>query len=291
MSNLSIRMINLHTFSLVQTFFSMLTIEWTVFEILTSSNVMPVLRRANVSLFININDLNCISSSGIFTDHRHVDVHFAFNLLNCSPYTKVTPCIPRGNRFHSREIVGATFVVNHWSPRSEWLIDSDPFSRGLHYYHHMWYTLPWTFDEFFHEYIPYRWITKVQVFEIPSHNTTAMAQLSLRTSDAAGQTLPSPIFLLPHVALSNYIETLHLSYYNRPINIHLSALRHATSSLRDFGFYFRRKFSSLDDDMKTTFEDHTKFIKQLCDQILLLCLDKQLHYSIEDDGCGLTMWF
>ncbi|CAF1388268.1 unnamed protein product [Rotaria sordida] len=192
MSNLSIRMINSHTFSLVQTFFSMLTIEWTVFEILTSSNVMPVLRRANVSLFININDLNCISSSGIFTDHRHVDVHFAFNLLNCPPYTKVTPCIPRGNRFHSREIVGATFVVNHWSPRSEWLIDSDPF---------------------------------------------------------------------------------------------------ATSSLRDFGFYFRRKFSSLDDDMKTTFEDHTKFIKQLCDQILLLCLDKQLHYSIEDDGCGLTMWF
>jgi hypothetical protein len=63
----------------------------------------------------------------------------------------------------------------------------------------------------------------------------------------------------------------------------------ATSLLRDFGFYFRRKFSSLDDDMKTAFEDHTKFIKQLCDQILLLCVDKQLYYSIEDDGCGLTM--
>ncbi|CAF4166576.1 unnamed protein product, partial [Rotaria magnacalcarata] len=69
MYNLSIRMINLHTFSLVQTFFSMLTIEWAVFEILTSSSVMPVLRRANVSLFININDINRIGSSGIFTDH------------------------------------------------------------------------------------------------------------------------------------------------------------------------------------------------------------------------------
>ncbi|CAF3056610.1 unnamed protein product [Rotaria sp. Silwood2] len=367
MSNLSIRMINLHTFSLVQTFFSLLTIEWTVFEILTSSNVMPVLRRANVSLFININHLSCISSSGIFTDHRHVDVHFAFNLLNCPHNIKVTPYIPRGNRFHSREIVGATFVVNRWSPRSEWLIDSDPFSRGRHYYHHMWYTLPWAFDEFFHEYIPYRWITKVQVFEIPSHDTTAMDQSSLRTSDAAGQTWPTLLSYLPHVALSNYIETLHLSFYNRPIHIHLSTLRHitllnsvnclnyfssfpttirsihilvchtfpncmlpnwsvilhflsilpelsslrvtmydllktiddkncqiiakTTSLLRDFGFYFRRKFSSLDDDMKTTFEDHTKFIKQLCDEILLLCLDKQLYYSIEDDGCGLTMWF
>lgn len=88
----------------------------------------------------------------------------------------------------------------------------------------MWYTVPWTFDEFFHEYIPYTWITKVRVFEIPSHNTTAMDQSSLRTLDAAGQTLPSPIFFLPHVALSNYIETLHLSYYNKPICIHLSAI-------------------------------------------------------------------
>ncbi|CAF1582923.1 unnamed protein product [Rotaria sp. Silwood1] len=91
MSNISSRMINLPTFALVQTFFSMLTIEWTVFEILTSSNVMPVGRRVNVSLFININDLNCISLSGFFTDHRPVNVHFAFNLLNYSQYIKVTP--------------------------------------------------------------------------------------------------------------------------------------------------------------------------------------------------------
>ncbi|CAF4007563.1 unnamed protein product, partial [Rotaria sp. Silwood1] len=46
-SPLSIRMVSLHTFTLVQTFFSMLTIEWVFFEMLTSSNVMPVLRRAN----------------------------------------------------------------------------------------------------------------------------------------------------------------------------------------------------------------------------------------------------
>ncbi|CAF3868952.1 unnamed protein product, partial [Rotaria sp. Silwood1] len=52
-------------------------------------------------------------SSGIFTDHRHVDVHFAFNLLNCPQYIKIIPYMLRGNRFHSREIVGATFLVNH----------------------------------------------------------------------------------------------------------------------------------------------------------------------------------
>ncbi|CAF4715359.1 unnamed protein product, partial [Rotaria socialis] len=58
-----------------------------------------------------------IKDPRIVTDHRHVDVHFAFHLLNCPQYIKVTPYIPRGNRFHSREIVGATFVVNHWSDR------------------------------------------------------------------------------------------------------------------------------------------------------------------------------
>jgi hypothetical protein len=106
-------MINLHTFTLMQMFFSKRLIEWTLFEMLTSSKVMPVLRRANVSIFININDINHISSSRLFTDHRHVDVHFVFNLLHYPEYIKVTQYIPRGNRFHTREIVGATFIVIH----------------------------------------------------------------------------------------------------------------------------------------------------------------------------------
>jgi hypothetical protein len=83
-----------------------------------SSNLMTVLQHANVSILINIEDLNCIGSSSLFTDHRHVDVHFAFHLINYSQYMKVTQYIPRGNYFHPREIDSATFV-NHWSNRSE----------------------------------------------------------------------------------------------------------------------------------------------------------------------------
>jgi hypothetical protein len=126
-SHLSIRMINLHTFTLVQTFFSVLKIEWTSFEMLTTSKVMPVLRRANISIFIIINDLNRISSLSLFTDHRHVDVHFAFSLINCPQYVEVTQYIPRGNDFHPREIVGVTFIINHWSDRSKWIVDGEPF--------------------------------------------------------------------------------------------------------------------------------------------------------------------
>ncbi len=48
----------------------------------------------------------------------------------------------------------------------------------------MWYTLPWAFDEFFHDYLPEKCITKIQVFEQPSHNTATIDQSSLRTLDA-----------------------------------------------------------------------------------------------------------
>ncbi|CAF4136264.1 unnamed protein product [Rotaria magnacalcarata] len=226
--NLSIQMIHLHTFTFAQTFFSELTTKWSIFEMLTSSNVMPVLRRLNMSLFINMNDLNHIGSSPLFTDTRHIDVHFAFNLINCPQYIEMTQYIPRGSRFHPREIIGVTFVVKHWSSRSEWRTNSDPFSRGRRYHHHLWYTLPWAFDEFFHDYLPEKCITKIEVFEQPSQNTTTINQSSLRTLDACGQTLALLIYSLPHVVLSDYIETFHLSYYNRPIRIHLSALHTIT---------------------------------------------------------------
>ncbi|CAF0950292.1 unnamed protein product [Rotaria sp. Silwood1] len=80
-SNQLIRMVNLHTFTFLKRFFSTLIIGWTLIEILTSSNIMPVLQHANISIFINISDLNHISSSPLFTDYRHVDVHFAFSLI------------------------------------------------------------------------------------------------------------------------------------------------------------------------------------------------------------------
>ena len=231
----------------------------------------------------------------------------------------------------------------------------------------MWYTLPWIFDEFFHEYVPYRWITQIQVFERPSQNMIPITQSSLRTLDAAGETLISSLYSLPYVLLPNYIETLHLSFWNRSIDIYLPALRNITlvnsinyldycssfpttvrsigilcfwtypnyippnwpvvldslstllhlSSLRvfmydlpatvddkncetiakiallfsEFRFYFRYKFgSSRDYDTDSVFNDHRIFIKQLCDCILLLSFDKPSSYSIEDGGCGLTMW-
>ena len=41
----------------------MLTIDWPFVEKLTSSDVMPVLRRANLSIFITLNDLDHVGLS------------------------------------------------------------------------------------------------------------------------------------------------------------------------------------------------------------------------------------
>ena len=126
-STLSIGMINLHTFTLVQKCFSVLTVEWTNVELLTSSRVMPALRRANVALFVDINDFSRISSASLFTDHRQVEVNFAFSLVNCRRYNEMTQFIPRGGCFHPREIAGVTFVVNDWCDRSKRLDNGDPY--------------------------------------------------------------------------------------------------------------------------------------------------------------------
>jgi hypothetical protein len=93
----------------------------------------------------------------------------------------------------------------------------------------MWYTLPWAFDGFFHEYVPYKWITGIHVFERPSsHETRTMNQSCFLTLDASAPTLSSPLIFLPHVILPDRIETFHLSYYNESIYLPLSRLRHVT---------------------------------------------------------------
>jgi hypothetical protein len=104
----------------------------------------------------------------------------------------------------------------------------------------MWYTLPWAFDGFFHEYVPYQWITGMHVFERPSsHETRTINQSSLLTLDASSPTLSSPIFFLPHILLLDRIETFHLSYYNEPISLPLSRLRHVTlvNSINCLNYY------------------------------------------------------
>ncbi|UJR34896.1 hypothetical protein I4U23_027674 [Adineta vaga] len=64
------KMINLHSFSLVQSIFTENRIAWSTIEFLTAPNVMPVLRQMNLVFFITIKELKCINESTLFNDDR-----------------------------------------------------------------------------------------------------------------------------------------------------------------------------------------------------------------------------
>ncbi len=91
------------------------------------------------------------------------------------------------------------------------------------------------------------------------------------------------------------LASLRIFMYDMPISTmddeSCQLIAEVAPLFTDFGFCFRREFSSRDDDELTTdFKDHMKFIRHLRDYILLFH-GKQHAYAIEKDECGLIMWF
>ncbi|CAF4591276.1 unnamed protein product [Rotaria sp. Silwood2] len=110
-AKLSPRMEALHTFTFVKSFKWHYREEWTFVDILTSSSHMPVLQRMNFSIVINADDLNDINHSALFTDYRHVDVHYAFIIDDKRSYSELIEYIPFASQCHSRQIASATFIA------------------------------------------------------------------------------------------------------------------------------------------------------------------------------------
>lgn len=102
------KLINLHTFTFVQSISSYNIFEWSIIESLTAPNVMPVLRRMNLAIFLYADDLNRINRSPLFSDDRQVDVQFAFIINDYPLGVQLKHRIPNGSRFHPRQIVGIT---------------------------------------------------------------------------------------------------------------------------------------------------------------------------------------
>jgi hypothetical protein len=120
-------MMHLHTFTLIQSIFSENRIEWSTIELLTAPKVMPVLRRVNLAIFITVDDLDRIDGSLLFTDDRQIDVQFAFIVDSSSLGIQLSHQMPRGSRFHPREVIGVTCVLI-------WLLlkDQQPTNRNCY---------------------------------------------------------------------------------------------------------------------------------------------------------------
>jgi hypothetical protein len=120
-------MMHLHTFTLIQSIFSQSRIKWSTIELLTNAKVMPVLRRINLAIFITMDDLDRMNQSLLFTDDRQIDVQFAFIVDSSSLGIRLSHQMPRGSRFHPREVIGVMCVVS-----CLFLKDQQPTNRNCY---------------------------------------------------------------------------------------------------------------------------------------------------------------
>jgi len=121
------RMEALHTFTFFKSFQWHFEEEWTYLDVLTSSRVMPVLRRINFSIVIDTDDLYQMNHSALFTDYRHIDVHYAFIVNDNRPHNELNKYVSSGRQFHPRKIASATFISETWP-------DNQPFTTPGQYY-------------------------------------------------------------------------------------------------------------------------------------------------------------
>ena len=116
----------LHTFSFVKSFDWHSDVEWTIVDLLTS-NIMPLLKRMNFALVINFTDLVGMNNSALFTDSRHIDVHYAFIINDECPHIELLNYVQHGSQSHPHQISSATFICGDWP-------DNQPFTTPNLFY-------------------------------------------------------------------------------------------------------------------------------------------------------------
>jgi hypothetical protein len=114
-TNLWPRMEVLKTFTFIKSFNWHFSKEWFLLDTLTGSNVMPLLRRMNFCIVIDINDLERMYHSPLFTDYRHVETNYAFMITDNREHTQLIDYVRHKNQsHHRRQIVSATFISQCW---------------------------------------------------------------------------------------------------------------------------------------------------------------------------------
>ncbi|CAF1345840.1 unnamed protein product [Rotaria sordida] len=212
--------------------------EWTLVNLLTASKVMPVLRRMNFSIVIDINDLNKMNHSALFDDDRHIDVHYVFMISDNREHFEVNQYVPHGSLSHSRKIVSATFISECWTLDSTIKNHDEIYLDKPRNRQHLFYTLPWIFYEFFQLCLPDRYISELQVFTSASPvNTVGPSRLrKLNISN----NFPSLSISFPHIISSNQVVELHLSRCDRQISVNLPTFDYLiiTDSLDSLNSWF-----------------------------------------------------
>ncbi|CAF4959241.1 unnamed protein product [Rotaria sp. Silwood1] len=222
--NLLPRMKALHTFSFTKSFIWHCIEEWKFIDALTSSRIMPILRRMNFSIVIDVNDLVEMNHSALFTDFRHIDVHYTFIINDDRSHMELREYILHNNKLYSHEIASATFISECWPDNQPFKTPGQKYRTKTKSRQHLFYTLPWIFKEFFELCVPDRCISELQVFTsyFQTNKIHSSRLIKLNMSD----NLPSSTTFFSHLISSNEIVELHLLRCDRQVSVNLPNIRH-----------------------------------------------------------------
>jgi hypothetical protein len=92
---------------------------------------------------------------------------------------------------------------------------------------HLWYTLPWAFNELTQLSIPDKYIRELEVFLPPRHSSTMPSWSRLVRMDSICNEL-SPILTRSPIICPKNIEEMHLFCCDRNIDLKLPSLHHLT---------------------------------------------------------------
>ncbi|CAF3172632.1 unnamed protein product [Rotaria sp. Silwood2] len=98
------------------------------------------------------------------------------------------------------------------------------YNKKLKYRLHLFYTLPWIFEEFFQLCISDKYISELEVFTSASLFDKVGRSHLLKMNIA--DNIPSLTTLLPHVMSSNHVVELHLSQCDEQISSNLTIFDH-----------------------------------------------------------------
>ncbi|CAF2884679.1 unnamed protein product [Rotaria sp. Silwood2] len=119
------------------------------------------------------------------------------------------------------------FARKHANTLSHLTVQSSGYFRTnkkLKYRLHLFYTLPWIFEEFFQLCISDKYISELEVFTSASLFDKVGRSHLLKMNIA--DNIPSLTTLLPHVMSSNHVVELHLSQCDEQISSNLTIFDH-----------------------------------------------------------------
>ncbi|CAF2577417.1 unnamed protein product [Rotaria sp. Silwood2] len=166
-----------------------------------------------------------MNHSTLFTDYRHVDVHYAFIFDDNRSHSELSKFVPYGSQSHPREIASGTFISECWPDSQPFTTPGENYGKKPKNRQHLFYTLPWTFNEF-QLCVPDRCISELQVFTSfsPGNKTFSSRLRKLNMSD----NISTSASLLSYVISSNQIVELCLSRCDRQVSFNLPMVSHLT---------------------------------------------------------------